>query len=254
MTLDSVSTDLPTIVPAGDQAINVEFGAEIDDLVNDQVYALADALSEKPPEWMQELVPTYRSLLIRYDALRHDFDTVAAELRGRIVANEGVPDSADPKRARVVYELPTTYGGEYGPDLEAVADHNQVSAAEVIRIHSGTAYRVYMIGFSPGFPYLGGMDSQIACPRLSTPRTRVPAGSVGIAESQTGVYPTASPGGWRIIGRTPIRLFDHTKSPPSVLQPGHFVRFVPVESKEFAEIEREVESGEFQIKSAELVG
>jgi KipI family sensor histidine kinase inhibitor len=156
------------------------------------------------------------------------------------------------QQQRRVFELPVAYWGEHGPDLATVAQHNGISEDEVIRIHSSTAYRVYMLGFSPGFPYLGGMDSRIACPRLKTPRTRVPAGSVGIAESQTGVYPNASPGGWQLIGRTPVRLFDPAQAPPSVLQPGHFVRFAAVPPDQFAAIEAQVAKGEYVIKSSEM--
>ena len=243
--------ELPVIIPAGDQAITVEFGSEISDQVNDRVYALADALLALSPSWMIELVPTYRSLLIQYDAFQTDYDAVAADLTelGAVAART---DTAQGARQPDVYELPVVYGGEDGPDLESVARNAGLSSDEVVQIHSGTAYRVYMIGFSPGFPYLGGMDPRIACPRLTTPRVRVPAGSVGIAESQTGVYPNASPGGWQLIGRTPVRLFDATQEPPSVLQPGHYVRFVPVDSKNQSEIEEQVARGEYVINTTAL--
>lgn len=249
--LKSPDLELPRIVPVGDQAVNIEFGSEISDKINDRVYSLADALATKPPAWMKELVPTYRSLLVHYDALVFDYETVRAELEQLVVAKRANATIAD-SRSPLVYELPTAYGGEHGPDIEAVAEHAGLTVSEVIEIHSSIAYRVYMIGFSPGFPYLGGMNDRIATPRLSTPRTRVPAGSVGIAESQTGVYPTASPGGWQLIGRTPVRLFDQDKNPPSVLQPGQFVRFVPIENELFSKIEDEVASGEFKINVSEL--
>lgn len=247
----SQMSELPVISPVGDHAVNMEFGTEISDAINDRVYALADVLEAESPAWVRELVPTYRSLLVHYDGLQFDFETVKAELSQVVSANSsGVSDAS--RRSPLVYELPTAYGGEYGPDLESVAENAAVTADEVIEVHSSTAYRVYMIGFSPGFPYLGGMSDKIATPRLTTPRTRVPAGSVGIAESQTGVYPTASPGGWQLIGRTPVRLFDQSKNPPSVLQPGHFVRFVPIEHDRFSEIESEIASGEFEIIVSEL--
>ncbi|MDA1296397.1 MAG: 5-oxoprolinase subunit PxpB [Chloroflexi bacterium] len=245
------SYEPPVILPSGDQAISVEFAAEISERVNGQVYALADALTASPPAWMNELVPAYRSLLVQYDAFQVDFDVVAAELRERVAAVYPATGARD-HRQRTVYELPVAYGGENGPDLEAVASQARLSPEDVVRIHSGVNYRVYMIGFSPGFPYLGGMDERIACPRLATPRTRVPAGSVGIAESQTGVYPNASPGGWQLIGRTPVRLFDQSENPPSVLQPGHYVRFLPVDSDEMSRIEELVAGGEYVIKSTAL--
>ena len=247
MTENGIDTyEPPVILPSGDQAITVEFDAEISDQVNDRVYALADAFLASPPPWLIELVPSYRSLLIQYDALQVDFDAVAATLGERVKA--AVPsDSGLDVRHPKIYELPVVYGGDYGPDLDAVAKHAQLSPDEVVQIHSTATYRVFMIGFSPGFPYLGGMDSRIACPRLATPRIRVPAGSVGIAESQTGVYPGASPGGWQLIGQTPVRLFDESHDPPSVLQPGHFVRFVPVSSDEQSSIEELVARGEYEI-------
>ncbi len=240
----------PTIAAVGDSAVNVEFGFEISDAINDRVYAFADVLNERAPGWMRELVPTYRSLLVHYDPYVIDFGAVEdflAEIAGSMTTATRVST-----RTTLVYELPTAYGGELGPDLDAVASNAGLSVADVIDIHSSTAYRVFMIGFSPGFPYLGGMDERIATPRLATPRTRVPAGSVGIAEAQTGVYPTASPGGWQLIGRTPVRLFDPERNPPSVLQPGHFVRFVPVEPGRYAEIESEVGAGKYEIGFSEL--
>lgn len=243
--------EVPVIVPAGDQAMTVEFGSQISDECNDRVYALADALMALSPPWLIELVPTYRSLLIQYDGFQTDNDAVAADLTELISA--AIPtDTTQGARQPDVYELPVVYGGEDGPDLEAVAVNAGLSAEEVVQIHSSTAYRVYMIGFSPGFPYLGGMDPRIACPRLTTPRIRVPAGSVGIAESQTGVYPNASPGGWQLIGRTLVRLFDATQAPPSVLQPGHYVRFVPIDSKNQSEIEEQVARGEYVINTTAL--
>jgi KipI family sensor histidine kinase inhibitor len=137
-------------------------------------------------------------------------------------------DGFQPRRV----EIPTIYGGEYGPDLDFVAQYHHLTPAEVIRIHSGVDYPVYMLGFIPGFAYLGGLDAAIATPRLDQPRTRIPAGSVGIAGAQTGVYPLDTPGGWRIIGRTPLRLFDPLADPPALLSPGDIVRFIPVSEEE----------------------
>ena len=239
----------PLILPAGDQAVIVEFGNEISPTINDSVYSLVEMLQSASPAWLGEMVPTYRSVLIGYDAFEFDFNLVTSEL-SVYLADAGGPVSS--ARSPLVYELPVAYGGEDGPDLEHVADHAGLSIEEVIKIHSGVSYRVYMIGFSPGFPYLGGLDTRIACPRLVTPRTRVPAGSVGIAESQTGVYPNASPGGWQLVGRTPVRLFDAAAEPPSLLQPGHFVRFVPVTPSEMADIERQVELGEYVARTTGL--
>jgi KipI family sensor histidine kinase inhibitor len=141
-------------------------------------------------------------------------------------------------------EILTLYGGEFGPDLPFVAEHNGLSINEVIRFHSGTIYPVYMLGFSPGFVYLGGLPEEIATPRLPTPRTLVPTGSVAMAGRQTGVYPIATPGGWRLIGRTPLKLFDPQRDPPTLLRVGDQVRFVPMSEEEYwARLEREEEKG-----------
>ena len=151
-----------------------------------------------------------------------------------------------------VVRIPTLYGGEAGPDLEYVAEHAGIGTGDVIQIHSGTDYLVYMMGFSPGFPYLGGLSDLLTTPRLTTPRAAVPVGSVGIAETQTGVYPVTSPGGWRIIGRTPVRLFDPEASPPALLRAGDYLRFVPLESEDsYQQILGRVERGEYRVVTEE---
>jgi KipI family sensor histidine kinase inhibitor len=166
-------------------------------------------------------------LLVSYDPILSKYDEMCDRLDSFVTELDAIVEAAGESR---IVELPVVYGGEDGPDLGNVAEHADLSAQEVIDIHSGVDYRVYMIGFAPGFPYLGGLDQRIATPRLKTPRINVPAGSVGIAESQTGVYPNASPGGWQLIGRTASALFDVTKSSPSLITPGSKVRFVPVQS------------------------
>jgi KipI family sensor histidine kinase inhibitor len=217
----------PRLVPAGDSAILIELGSEIDPEINSQVFALADSVESAEIAAVVELIPTYRSLLVSYDPTISKYDEMRARLDSFVTELEAIVEAAS--EARLV-ELPVVYGGEDGPDLGSVAEHTGLSVQEVIGIHSGIDYRVYMIGFAPGFPYLGGLDQRIATPRLKTPRISVPAGSVGIAESQTGVYPNASPGGWQLIGRTASVLFDVTKSSPSLITPGSKVRFVPVQS------------------------
>ena len=148
-----------------------------------------------------------------------------------------------------IYNLPVKYGGDFGPDLGKVAEECGLSEGQVVKLHSGIDYRVFMLGFAPGFPYLGGMDDRLFCPRLKTPRLKVLAGSVGIAESQTGVYPNDSPGGWQIIGRTPILLFDANQDPPCLIQPGGYVRFVPITESEFASIKNKVKNGNYEIST-----
>ncbi|MBO04934.1 MAG: allophanate hydrolase [Chloroflexi bacterium] len=223
------TTSFPRIVPAGDSAILIELGSEIDPTVNDQVYSLASDIENTNINGVTELVPTYRSLLVNYDPMAIGFNEMH-DVLNQVVENQSNRESKDFEP--VVIELPVVYGGEDGPDIENVAGYAGISASEVIEIHSSTDYRVYMIGFAPGFPYLGGLDERIATPRLKTPRVLVPAGSVGIAESQTGVYPNASPGGWQLIGRTATKLFDVNSPKPSKITPGSRVRFVPVDSYE----------------------
>jgi KipI family sensor histidine kinase inhibitor len=216
-------TDYPRFLPAGDAALLVEFANEISEPVNRQVQALAHTLAQARLPSLGEAVPAYRSLLVHYDPLQLSF-TDAQEQVAAVAARS----EATPLPEPVLKEIPVVYGGEFGPDVEFVARHNGLSVEQVIRRHAGTTYRVYMLGFSPGFAYLGGLPAALVTPRLPTPRTRVPAGSVGIAGQQTGIYPLATPGGWRLIGRTPRRLFNPAQDPPTLLQAGDLVRFVAI--------------------------
>ncbi len=217
----------PRILPAGDSAILVEFGEVIDPVVNSRVYALFDAVEKSLGDKVVEMIPTYRSLLVVYNPVEITFGEISDQVGGLL---DGIQGDSETSTTREIIELPVVYGGEDGPDLDHVAEHAGISTQEVIDIHSGTGYLVYMLGFAPGFPYLGGLDERIACPRLTTPRVKVPVGSVGIAESQTGVYPNESPGGWQLIGRTAVPLFDVQRENPSLIKPGAEVRFVPVDS------------------------
>ncbi len=216
----------PRYKAVGDSALAVEFGDEIDPAINRQVHALAYLLNQDPLAGFREVAPTYCSLLVHYDPLLADYEAVLAWAADH-VSRTRAAFPAPPRRV----EIPTVYGGAAGPDLDFVARHNHLSADEVIRIHSGTEYVVYMMGFTPGFAYLGSLEAAIATPRLETPRTLVRAGSVGIAGRQTGVYPIDSPGGWRIIGHTRLSLFDLTRDPPFLLAPGDVVRFVPTNAE-----------------------
>ncbi|RLC77330.1 MAG: allophanate hydrolase [Chloroflexi bacterium] len=218
----------PRFLPAGDMALVVELGDEISEEVNRQVHSLAYVLESASFPGLGEIVPTYRSLLVHYDPLRLSFN----EVKDLVLEALRRCEEAPPPEPRVV-EIPVVYGGEFGPDIEFVAKHNGLSVEEVIRLHSNATYTVYMIGFVPGFTYLGGLPKRLATPRLPTPRTLVPAGSVGIAGEQTGIYPIDIPGGWRLIGRTPLKLFDPHREPPVLLKPGDKVRFVPITEEEF---------------------
>lgn len=181
----------PTISPVGDSAISIEFGQVIDPKINQRIRQTVAGIESLHLEGIIEMVPTYCALLIQYDALRYTY----AELCHILEPICTQPMSADESELVTVVEIPTVYGGEFGPDLGFVASHNHLTEADVVSIHSGTDYLVYMMGFIPGFTYLGGMDPRITTPRLSSPRTHIPAGSVGIAGEQTGTYPSDSPGG-----------------------------------------------------------
>ena len=231
-------------VPAGDKAFVIEMGDGISPEINRSVHNLFLAIEKQGIPGILDMVPTYRSLLINYDPLTLPPD----ELEERVRALTQDLDETSTGASRVV-ELPTVYGDDHGPDLGHVAEHNGLTEEEVIALHSGTDYLVYMMGFTPGFTYLGGMSEKIATPRLQTPRTAIPAGSVGIAERQTGVYPIESPGGWQLIGRTPVRLFDPSKQPPVIAEPGDYIRFVPVSPEEYQRILEEVGNGVYQAAS-----
>ena len=236
--------DQPILMPAGDLAVVVEYGDEIDPLINAIVHRAVAAIERADIDGVVEVVPTYRSALVYYDPFQAAFDDIAAALRGLSLDSNEVED------VRRIVEIPTLYGGDYGPDLPFVARNSGMSEQEVVEIHSGTDYLVYAMGFSPGFPYLGGLDPRLDTPRLKSPRTSIPAGSVGIAETQTGVYPVSSPGGWQLIGRTPLRLFDAESESPAAIHPGDRVRFVPIDGETaFEEINRRVQDGSYVIRT-----
>jgi KipI family sensor histidine kinase inhibitor len=212
--------------PVGDAALTVELGEGIDPATNARVRALDRALSERPFAGLVEAVPTHRSLLVCFDPAV----TSSAEA-GEAIRSLGPFDAATEEPGRR-HEIRVRYGGDDGPELEAVAARAGLSVSEVVALHSGRDYTAYMLGFLPGFAYLGEVPEILATPRLKTPRTRVPAGSLGIANRLTGVYPAATPGGWNLIGRAATRFFDPDRQPPSLLSPGDRVRFVPVERLE----------------------
>jgi KipI family sensor histidine kinase inhibitor len=216
-------------LPVGDRAVLVEFGNSISPDINLRVHALDKAISKLRLQGVEECVPTYRSLLVYYDPLKTNYEQLVFRLKDL----EGRVDEFTVAARKRLVEVPMVYGDEYGPDLGYVAQYHSLDEEEVIRLHSGREYMVYMIGFVAGFPYLGEVADEIATPRLKTPRLHVPAGSVGIAEKQTGVYPRESPGGWQIIGRTPLRLFDVKRHPPVLMLPGETVKFKPIGKGEF---------------------
>lgn len=231
----------PRLLPAGDSAIVVEYGEAIDDRINARVRLLQDVLAAGGHPGIVETVPTYRSLMVHYDPMVLSRQALE-DLIG--VAAGALPDAS--RESFRTVEIPVLYGGDAGPDLADVAANAGLDPQAAAGLHAGGDYVVFMLGFMPGFPYLGGLPAAIATPRLATPRTLVPAGSVGIAGAQTGIYPTASPGGWRLIGRTPVRLFDARQSPPAMLAPGDHVRFLPIGRAEYDAIAQDVAADRYR--------
>jgi len=212
----------PRLHHSGDGLVLVEFESAIAPEINRRAVALAGAIRAARVPGVRDVVPAYSSVGVHVDPLR--FDPAALDA---VVSHAWDTAAGAEPPARVV-DIPVWYGGPFGPDLADVAAFAGCSGDEVIARHAGGRYRVYMLGFLPGFAYLGGVDVSIAMPRHASPRTSVPAGSVGIAGQQTGVYPCDSPGGWRLIGRTPSVMFDLTRPEPALLAPGDLVRFVPI--------------------------
>ncbi|MGI4887325.1 MAG: 5-oxoprolinase subunit PxpB [Janthinobacterium lividum] len=225
------------LFPLGDAAVVVQFGEGISPATHAAIQAFGAHLAQHPFAGLRECVPAFTTLTVYYDPWRvsengryQPYEKVAATLRAML------PAAAAPAAAAAAepVEIPVCYGGEFGPDLDFVARYCGLSAAEVIARHTAPDYLVYMIGFAPGFPYLGGLDAGLATPRLAQPRPRVPAGTVGIAGPQTGIYSLPTPGGWQLIGRTPQRLFDPAWAAPSRLHAGQTLRFVPISAAEYA--------------------
>lgn len=225
--------DKPRFLLTGDRGLLVEFGAAIDPEINQKVRQVFLSLEKMPIQGVTEVIPTYRSILITYDP----FKTDSQRLKIEVLDRENKVDKLEiPPPA--TFEIQVAYGDEFGPDLEFVAQHNKLTPEEVIQIHTSGTYLIYMIGFTPGFPFLGGLSQRIFTPRLENPRQLVPAGSVGIANNQTGIYPIDSPGGWQLIGKTPMKLYDPVGSPPILLKAGNYLKFKRISRNEFRGIER----------------
>ncbi len=214
----------------GDRGLLLEFGDEIHREISEKVRRMALATRAEAMEGIVETVPTYRSLLIIYNPMILPVEDLRKRLNRIEEGLQQIP-LPEPKLTRI----PVVYGGVYGPDLEEVARYHQISSEEVIQLHCSKPYLIYMIGFMPGFPYMGELPEALVTPRLKTPRLSVPKGSVAIAQRQTGIYSIRSPGGWQVLGRTPVELFDPEKDPPALLQMGDFVQFYPISEKEFNE-------------------
>ena len=225
----------------GDTSLSAEFGNEISETINAQIRAFTIALEKSDISGIVELVPTYRSCMIHYDPGAISY----AALVKRLEALIGGLDAIEIPPSDVL-EVPVLYGGEeMGPDLAFVAEHAGLSEREVIDLHTSTEYLIYMLGFTPGFTYLGGMSAKLETPRLKQPRVKIPAGSVGIAGKQTGVYPIDSPGGWQLIGRTPVKMYDPNRETPILPKAGQYIKFRAIERTEYDEIAAAAEKNEY---------
>jgi inhibitor of KinA len=216
------------IVHAGDSALIVEFDERIDPEVNARAIACAEAIQAAQLAGVRDIVPTYRSVAVYFDPLRTEYDALIDCLE-----REATSFTPAAMVERTPVRIPVCYGGDLGPDLTGVASFASMTESDVMRLHSDAIYRVFMLGFVPGFAYLGVVDERIAMPRRATPRVRVPAGSVGIAGGQTGVYPAETPGGWQLIGRTPVKPFDAERADPFLMKAGDAVQFYPIGRAEY---------------------
>ncbi|WP_414660240.1 5-oxoprolinase subunit PxpB [Horticoccus sp. 23ND18S-11] len=220
-----------TVAPLGDSAVMITLGESVDPLMAARVRAIAAEIERHPPVGVTDVVPAFASVAVFFEpAHARPFEAVCAELQALVDRAEAAVVAVSARRV----EIPVCYGGDYGPDLHDVAARARLTPAQAAALHAGAEYLVHAVGFSPGFPYLGGLPAALATPRLATPRSRVPAGSVGIGGGQTGVYPIATPGGWNLIGRTPRALFDARRPEPALLQAGDRVVFRPISADDFA--------------------
>ncbi|MDO4267483.1 MAG: 5-oxoprolinase subunit PxpB [Eubacteriales bacterium] len=229
------------IVTAGDSSLLVEFGSEICPEINQKITATVQLIKAQHIEGVLDMIPAFCSLLINYDPRVMTYE----EIRARIQALLRVDAKSGSQKSRI-FEIPVCYGGRYGPDLAYIASHAGLSEQEVIEIHSSRDYLIYMLGFLPGFCYLGGLDERIHTPRLAAPRIRIEAGSVGIGGSQTGIYPMDSPGGWQLMGMTPVKTYDPEREIPILVEAGDYIRFVPVDESEYLRIKELADRGEYQ--------
>ncbi len=228
----------PRLLPAGDRAVSIELADEISREANARVLTLERLLAARPLHGLGETIPTFRALLVHYDPLVCSWDRLVAHIRALVPELAG---AAPPPGRRV--ELPCAYGGVHGPDLDEVARRLGLAPEEVVRLHAGGDYFVYFIGFTPGLPYMTGMPERLTIPRLDRPRTKTPPGSVGIGGTQCSIYSVESPGGFWVLGRTPLRLYDPAAADPILLRAGDHVVFRPIDAEEYRAIAEAVAAG-----------
>ena len=229
------------ILTAGDSSLLVEFGKEISPQINRRIAATVQLMKEQHIEGVVDMIPAFCSLLVNYDPRVISYEKMKRRLE-RLASVE----IRTGEEKRTIFEIPVIYGGEYGPDLAGIAAHAGLTEDEVVAIHSSTDYLIYMLGFLPGFCYLGGLDERIHTPRLPNPRLKIRAGSVGIGGSQTGIYPLDSPGGWQLMGMTPVKTYDPERETPILVEAGNYIRFVPVDEAEYLRIQEQVNQGTYR--------
>lgn len=230
------------VMPAGDSALVVEFGNEINEAVNEKVHALAKKIRQENIPGITEMIPTFRSLLVSYDMLQISYSKLSVMLS--VLSRELEMNRAEHHR---IVKIPCCYGARFGADLTDMERLTGLSREEIIELHSSVDYKIYMLGFLPGFVYLGGLDKRLEVPRLDTPRVRIGKGAVGIGGNQTGIYPMDSPGGWRLIGGTPVDLYDPEREDPVLLRAGEYIRFVPISIMDYYDIRQEILKGTYSL-------
>ena len=235
-----MSIEYPRILPVGDRALTVEFGNEINEKINAHLMGFINKLKELNIKGIEEMVPSFRAVLIHYNPGVHTYGEMCD-----IIQHALSMKISDVNHKKRVVEVPVCYENGLGPDIEFVAKHAGLTVEEVIKIHSSNPYLIYMLGFQPGFPYLGGLDERIHTPRLEKPRIKLEAGSVGIGGAQTGLYPMESPGGWQIIGLTPVRCYNPSAKEPIPYRAGDYIRFVPISYEEYLRLKEADEKGEY---------